>query len=269
MNLNLKNSLPKLLQAALIVVITFNFTMESDAGTRFSNRKSKTYGHARAHGLDGGGSTQASGTKRKGLFSRFSSKKKPNPTAKVTAPAPTRIAQKSAPAPKKEKKPGLLARLFGKKDSNSTSRTSRPARAPKKSAAPASSVEINHSVLAKADRSSSRVIVDISRQRAYLLVNGQVAVNSPVSTARPGKYTPRGTFTISQRVPSGKVSTIYGVVMPYWMRLGSSAYGMHAGYLPGYPASAGCIRLPSDGAQAIFSHTGYGTRVSIYSSWND
>lgn len=98
-------------------------------------------------------------------------------------------------------------------------------------------------------------------------MNGKVAITSPVSTARPGKYTPRGTFTVTERVPAGKVSTIYGVQMPYWIRLGGSAYGMHAGYLPGYPASAGCIRLPSEGAQAIFSHTRSGTRVSIYSSW--
>ena len=72
---------------------------------------------------------------------------------------------------------------------------------------------------------------------------------------------------MSQRVRSGKVSTIYGVEMPYWMRLSGTAYGVHAGVLPGYPASAGCIRLPSSAAKVIFDNTTYGTRVNIYSSW--
>ena len=129
--------------------------------------------------------------------------------------------------------------------------------------------EINHSVLAKANRASNRVVIDISKQKAYLLTSsGKVAIESPVSTARTGKHTPRGTFRVTERVPMGKVSTIYGVGMPYWMRLNSSVYGMHAGYLPGYPASAGCIRFPSEAAHAIFNNTKSGTPVSIYSSWS-
>ena len=63
----------------------------------------------------------------------------------------------------------------------------------------------------------------------------------------------------------GFISTIYDVSMPYWMRLGSSPYGMHAGYLPGYPASAGCIRMPYAAAQAIYKATSYSTRVQISS----
>ena len=70
------------------------------------------------------------------------------------------------------------------------------------------------------------------------------------------------------RVRSGKISTIYHVSMPYWMRLSSTSYGVHAGYLPGYPASAGCIRLPSSAARMIYDNTRSGTRVNIYSSWS-
>lgn len=99
-------------------------------------------------------------------------------------------------------------------------------------------------------------------------MNGKIAVDTPVSTARPGKWTPRGSFSMSQRVRTGKVSTIYGVEMPYWMRLSGSVYGVHAGHLPGYPASAGCIRLPVSAAQVIYDNTTYGTRVNIYSSWD-
>lgn len=126
--------------------------------------------------------------------------------------------------------------------------------------------KVNQSVLARSNRSNTRVVIDVADQKAYLLVNGDIALESPVSTARPGKSTPRGTFSMGQRVRSGKISTIYGVAMPYWMRLGSSVYGVHAGYLPGYPASAGCIRLPSDAARIIYDNTRSGTKVSIYSN---
>lgn len=131
-----------------------------------------------------------------------------------------------------------------------------------------SGARINQMLLAQSGKNNTRLIIDIEDQRGYLLVNDKVAVDTPVSTARPGKYTPRGSFTMSQRVRSGKVSTIYGVQMPYWMRLSGSVFGVHAGYLPGYPASAGCVRLPSDAAQVIFDHTTYGTRVHIYSTWD-
>ncbi len=128
--------------------------------------------------------------------------------------------------------------------------------------------KINHAVLAKSTKYNTRVVVDIADQKAFLLVNGKIAVTTPCSTARPGKYTPRGSFKITERVRSGKISTIYNVAMPHWMRLSGSVFGLHAGYLPGYPASAGCIRLPSDMAKLIYDNTAYGTRVSVYSSWS-
>lgn len=131
-----------------------------------------------------------------------------------------------------------------------------------------SGARVNTFMLAKSTRSNTRVVIDVADQRGYLLVDGKIAVETPVSTARPGKWTPRGSFSVSQRVRSGKISTIYGVQMPYWMRLSGSVYGVHAGYLPGYPASAGCIRLPDSAAQVIFDNTTYGTRVNVYSSWD-
>jgi lipoprotein-anchoring transpeptidase ErfK/SrfK len=111
------------------------------------------------------------------------------------------------------------------------------------------------------------VIVDINKQRAYLLVDGVVAVNAPVSTARSDKYTPRGSFRITQRVRSGKISTIYGCDLPFWMRLDSSAIGLHVGELPGYPASAGCVRLTEKGARLLFENTNSGVAVRIVDNW--
>ncbi len=131
-----------------------------------------------------------------------------------------------------------------------------------------SGARINPMVLSQSNKSNTRLVIDIAGQRGYLLVNGKVAVDTPVSTARPGKYTPRGTFSMSQRVRTGKYSTIYGVEMPYWMRLSGTVFGVHAGHLPGYPASAGCVRLPVSAAEVIFDNTTYGTKVSIYSQWD-
>ena len=128
-------------------------------------------------------------------------------------------------------------------------------------------MKVNKSVLARAGEQPTRVIVDVRDQRAYLLVGGRVAVDSPVSTARPGKHTPRGEFKITQKVRTGKISTIYDCPLPYWMRLNSSAIGLHVGELPGYAASAGCVRLPWEGAQVIFDNCKSGTRVQIVDDW--
>lgn len=131
-----------------------------------------------------------------------------------------------------------------------------------------SGARVNPAILSTSTRQNTRLVIDVADQKGYLLVDGKVAVETPVSTARPGKWTPRGSFSMSDRVRTGKISTIYGVEMPFWMRLSGTAYGVHAGHLPGYPASAGCIRLPASAAQVIFDNTNYGTRVNVYSSWD-
>lgn len=127
---------------------------------------------------------------------------------------------------------------------------------------------VNQELLALKKDGKKRIVVDISRQRAYLLVDNVIAIDTAVSTARTGKYTPRGEFKITERVKSGKTSTIYGCSLPYWQRLGDSAVGMHIGDLPGYPASAGCIRLPESIAPIIFENTASGVTVEIVDSWS-
>lgn len=129
---------------------------------------------------------------------------------------------------------------------------------------------INHQLLAGASPTAPRkIVVDIGRQRAFLVIHGLVAIDTAVSSARRGKRTPRGTFKITEKVKSGKVSTIYHVYMPYWMRLGQTTEGLHVGDLPGYPASAGCIRLPQTVAPILFEHTGIGTPVEVVDSWDE
>ena len=189
---------------------------------------------------------------------------------------PTEVFSHSTEAAPKKR--SLLARIFGPRDSEAAARAAsgRPLRrldrsssrklAPGQPNPVQSAPKIDHKLIATTNSSSkSRVVVNIAKQRAFVYVDGKLAVDTPVSTARPGKSTPRGNFRVGERVARGKISTIYKVSMPYWIRLGSSPYGMHAGYLPGYPASAGCIRLPHSAAEAIYKATGYGTRVQIVS----
>lgn len=130
--------------------------------------------------------------------------------------------------------------------------------------------KIDRSLLERASEGGvqRRVVVDITKQRAYLLIDGEVAIDTAVSTARSGKFTPRGEFTITERIRSGKRSTIYGCEMPCWMRLDSSAYGLHVGDLPGSPASAGCVRLPYTVAPVLFDNVTSGTTVKIVEAWN-
>ncbi len=127
---------------------------------------------------------------------------------------------------------------------------------------------INYQLLEAGKNAKKKVIVDIGRQRAYLLVGNQVAIDTAVSTARSDKHTPRGTFKVTERIAHGKMSTIYDVEMPYWQRLDSTAIGMHIGDLPGYPASAGCIRLPYSVAPVLFSNMSSGMTVEVVDLWD-
>jgi lipoprotein-anchoring transpeptidase ErfK/SrfK len=127
---------------------------------------------------------------------------------------------------------------------------------------------INYQLLESNKDAERTVIVDISQQRAYLLLGNVVAIDTAVSTARSDKHTPRGEFKITQRVAEGKTSSIYGCDLPYWQRLDQSAIGMHVGDLPGHPASAGCIRLPYSVAPVLFANTASGVTVKVVDQWN-
>tara|TARA_R110002096_G_scaffold16106_21_gene55117 strand:- start:7582 stop:8364 length:783 start_codon:yes stop_codon:yes gene_type:complete len=122
-------------------------------------------------------------------------------------------------------------------------------------------------VLKIAGTHNTEVVIDIGRQAAFLLVGGAIGLETEISTARSGKVTPKGSFQMTERVRNGKISNLYDVEMPYWMRLDNTPYGVHAGYLPGYPASAGCIRLPHVAAEVIYRYTARGSTVVITNSW--
>ncbi len=135
-----------------------------------------------------------------------------------------------------------------------------------------------------------RIVIDLDQQRAYFYKGDQIVGVSVVSTGREGYDTPPGEFRITEKDrehvsslygnyvdQSGQVvmenveadkdprprGTIFrGASMPYFLRI-HGGIGMHAGYLPGYPASHGCIRLPEKMAVQFFQNADVGTPVEI------
>ena len=106
-------------------------------------------------------------------------------------------------------------------------------------------------------------IISIADQRvSFYGVEGLVE-RSPVSTGQPGHRTPTGVFSIVQKQVFHRSNIYSGAPMPYMQRITWSGVAMHAGVLPGYPASHGCIRMPHSFAQRIYSMTKMGQRVLV------
>ncbi len=107
------------------------------------------------------------------------------------------------------------------------------------------------------------VVVSIDDQVAYVYRNGVQIARSAVSTGAPGHETPTGVFTILEK-KRDHVSNIYkGAPMPNMQRLTWSGIAMHAGHIPGYPASHGCVRLPHEFSDKLFSITEKGGTVVV------
>jgi hypothetical protein len=107
------------------------------------------------------------------------------------------------------------------------------------------------------------ILVSVPDQLLYVYRNGVRIGRSTVSTGKPGKSTPTGVFTVLQKKVRHESSIYKGAQMPHMQRLTWSGVAMHAGHLPGYPASAGCVRLPVDVAANLYSVTTIGTTVII------
>ena len=138
---------------------------------------------------------------------------------------------------------------------------------------------------------NSRVLVSLSKQRVYLMVGDQIYIDSPISSGKRGHETPTGSFRVMEKDPDHR-SSIYGdfvdrsgrvvrsgvstqidsapsgthylgASMKWFCRLTSGGVGMHVGILPGYAASHGCVRLPSDIAPLIYQKVKVGTPAVI------
>jgi hypothetical protein len=135
-----------------------------------------------------------------------------------------------------------------------------------------------------------RIVIALDEQRASFYRGNRIVGVSIVSTGREGYDTPSGEFQVTDKDLT-HVSSIYGdyidrsgqvvmgnvdvtkdprprgtafrgAPMPYFLRI-HGGIGMHAGYLPGYPASHGCIRLPKEMAARFFENSARGTPVVI------
>src|SRR5271169_947682 len=145
---------------------------------------------------------------------------------------------------------------------------------------------------AKLSAQQTAVIIDLTEQTAYLLEDGRVAFVSPIASGKEGLGTPIGSFRViskdlnHQSGNFGLVSDSYGRIinpnatpgscvppgchympapMPYFMEF-RKYVGIHAGYLPGYPASHGCVRMPRDLAAEFFARVNVGTPVKVIGS---
>ena len=136
-----------------------------------------------------------------------------------------------------------------------------------------------------------KIRISLDDQRAYYFKGETLVGVSPISTGTDGHGTPRGRYKVTQKEVDHN-SSLYGIIkneatgqtivndadtrkdkigkgeifvhapMPYFMRF-NGAIGMHAGFLPGYPASHGCVRMPNNMAQKFYDNTPYGTIVIV------
>ncbi len=139
-------------------------------------------------------------------------------------------------------------------------------------------------------QSATRVEIDLEEQRAYLLQGRRVLLVTPISSGRAGHFTDAGSYKVIEK-ERNHFSSIYGKIvdasgstviadadkdmrvprggkfipapMRYFMRF-HGADGMHAGYLPGYAASHGCVRMPEQNAIAFFNAVQVGTPVRVF-----
>ena len=154
-------------------------------------------------------------------------------------------------------------------------------------------LKINKNIYEALNPEQSHVIVSLSKQRAYLLAGDQIAIDTPISSGKRAGMTPSGSFNVmekdkdhrssvygdfkdksgrtvrggvSVRIDSAPSGTHYvGAPMLWFMRLTGDGVGMHVGILPGYPASHGCIRMPSQSAEMFYNKIKIGTPVRVES----
>ncbi|MEM9018261.1 MAG: L,D-transpeptidase, partial [Verrucomicrobiota bacterium] len=107
------------------------------------------------------------------------------------------------------------------------------------------------------------IVVSIDDQMSYVYRNGTMIGRSTVSTGREGKETPTGVFSILEKRKDHESNIYKGAKMPNMQRLTWTGIALHAGDLPGYPASAGCIRLPLEFSAKLFEATAVGATVAI------
>ncbi len=107
------------------------------------------------------------------------------------------------------------------------------------------------------------VVINLKTQLAFVYRNGVRIGVTTVSSGKPGKKTPTGIFTILQKNKDHKSNLYNSAPMPYMQRLTWDGIALHAGNLPGYPASHGCIRMPLEFSKLLFDVSKTGMTVVV------
>ena len=116
-------------------------------------------------------------------------------------------------------------------------------------------------------QASKEVVVDLTHQTAIAYQDGEVKFFGRISSGKPGRETPTGSFHILNKERT-HVSNLWpapngGAKMPYMMRLTRDGIAMHLGPTPNYPASHGCIRLRNGFAQRMYTWADRYTPVRV------
>ena len=107
------------------------------------------------------------------------------------------------------------------------------------------------------------IAISIEKQKLRIYDANGFFAETPVSTGMKGHPTPMGVFSVIQKHKLHHSNIYSGAPMPYMQRITWSGIAMHAGVLPGYPASHGCIRMPMAFAVKMWNWTKMGARVVV------
>lgn len=108
-----------------------------------------------------------------------------------------------------------------------------------------------------------RLVISLSDQLAYLYRGDALVAVSSVSTGTERNPTPTGIFQVLAKKPMHHSIKYDLAPMPFMQRIDDYGIALHAGHLPGYPASHGCIRLPTEFAKKLYGITDLGATVMI------
>lgn len=107
------------------------------------------------------------------------------------------------------------------------------------------------------------ISISIARQKLRIYDANGLFAETPISTGMPGHPTPMGVFSIIQKQKFHRSNIYSDAPMPYMQRITWSGVAIHAGVLPGYPASHGCVRMPMAFAIKMWNWTRLGARVLV------
>ena len=99
------------------------------------------------------------------------------------------------------------------------------------------------------------IVISLADQRAWVFNNGERIATSTVSTGKAGMETPTGVFPILEKQKVHHSNRYDNAPMPFMQRLTWDGIALHAGRIPGQPASHGCVRLPAQFARELFDIT--------------